>query len=312
MKLHRIIIKYDKILDKYVRTDIIPSAEFFNKEKSKYDFILQRVISFYYIANYISSLKTKAYDANDSSLFTIFNKASLDLLGIFVCLGSGLEVQAGIISRSLYEAYITTALIFKEETKERIKLFSNFQHVLRWKKVLEHLENEGEEYFKNLEDKDAKFKLWEEKYNECIGDYNESFPYHWAYKIFKDKIKKNNPSFLDICKYLGDDFVKDYNTSYGTLSVQSHPSSIVGDYYTVVVKGKKRNVNSPMYKETIVDASVLAISHCELIVEKIVRYFRIGDCNDLISYMRFFVDSTFTIAKSFKDNLKLQKAKKKK
>ncbi len=292
-ELKKIVEKYNKIIKEYhdrVERDVFPKLE---NDRKKYDSILHKLKSFYFITNYISShgnMVTK--EEYENALFTIYNKAALDLFGIFHCLYNGLSIQAGIIYRSLYETHVYNDFIFKYDTKERIKLFYNFQFVERWNHIQDSLKN-NPNYIEDVGLDQTSLEHYKKDYHRCIDDYNQKRPHHWAYKIFKDELKDRNPSLFHICKHLGEVYVKEYKSVYGTSSKQTHPSSIMGDYYTISERNRNVSINSPMYKDDIVNTSVLSMSYCGKIILDIIKYFNIDNLDELSLYIQTYIDITF-------------------
>lgn len=278
------IEKYSKIFEDYfysTKEQILPRLQELRKP---YDFILTKLYAFYFITNYISQyggLKTQI--SEEKGLFTIYNKSALDLLGIFNCLYSGLEIQAGIIYRSLYETYIYNEFIFKDNTKEKIKLFYNFQFVERWNHIQESMRY-NKKYLAEMGITEKSYEVIFADYNKFKNDYNPKYPFHWAFKYFN-----KNPNLMEICKALGEEYVKEYISVYGTSSKQTHPSSILGDYF----RGERKSdlsINSPMYKDTIVSTAVMCMSYCSFIVLSHIKYFRIPDYKGISEYVKYVVN----------------------
>lgn len=288
-KVSNIINKYDKILKDYqdgVFSEIFPILE---KRRKKYDVILNKMNGFYFITNYISEhggLETK--NVFEKAFLTIYNKAALDLLGIYHCLYQGLGIQAGIIYRSIYETYVYNDFIFKEDTEERVKLFYNFQFIQRWVHIKNSMKN-NPEYIKRMKIDKKRLELYKEYYNRFICDYNQKRPYHWAYKIFNEKLKGRNPSLLDICKYLGEYYVREYNSVYGLSSTHTHPSSILGDYFTVPGENVNSSINAPRYNDEIMNLSLMSMLFCGRTILKIIDYFNIENLDEITIYIKSYI-----------------------
>jgi len=297
----KIIHKYDKIIKDYYDHALKDVFPILDKKRKVYDFILTKLNSFYFITNYISSkcgMKTK--NQSEDAFFTIYNKTALDLLGIFHCLYNGLEIQAGIIYRSLYESYINCIFILKEDTEERIKLFYNYQFIGRWEHIQNSLKNYPT-YIEEMKIPDEKLKQYKEEYELLINDYNKKYPYHWAYKIFKDDLKGKNPSLFTLCKSLGEEYIKEYNSVYGISSNKTHPSSIVGNHFIFKEQDYNVNINSPMYNDGIVSTGIMSLYYCGHIILGIIEYFKIKNLDEISIYIRYFMDISFDEARNFID-----------
>lgn len=294
-----IIQKYDRIIKDYYDHAINDVFPILNNKRKVYDFILNKLNSFYFITTFISSkcgMKTK--NQSEDAFFTIYNKAALDLLGIFHCLYNGLEIQAGIIYRSLYESYINCIFILKEETEERIKLFYNYQFIGRWEHIQNSLKN-NPKYIEEMEIPAEKLKQFKEEYELLINDYNIKYPYHWAYKIFKDDLNGKNPSLFTLCKSLGEEYVKEYNSVYSISSNQTHPSSIVGNHFIFKEQDSNININSPMYNDGIVSTGILSLYYCGNIILEIIKYFKIDNLDEILTYIKSFLDFAFDESRDF-------------
>ncbi|KXK51650.1 MAG: hypothetical protein UZ05_CHB002001449 [Chlorobi bacterium OLB5] len=282
-RFQSIIRKYDKIFsDYYVRSkkDVLPIL---SKQRQKYDFILKKINSFYFITNFLSQfsgMKTNVVEEN--SLFTIYNKSALDLLSIFYCLYNGLEIQAGIILRSLYETYIYNDFIFKEHTKEKLRLFYEFQFVERWIHIVESVKFNSN-YFQDMNLSQTDIEAIKLKYDKYKDNYHPKYPYSWAFKYFN-----RNPSLLEICKYLGDEYVREYISVYGVSSKQIHLSAMIGDYFTANEDKIKISLNSPQYKDTIVSTGIVSLEYCSYVILDIIKYFRIKNYNEISTYIKHF------------------------
>ena len=299
LKFMQTIKMFDKLIKEYydhIKLDVFPEL---GKRRTKYDSILNKLDSFYYITNYISSrCKMETKILYNNALFTIYNKAALDLYGIFYCLYSGLEIQAGIIHRSLYETRVYTDFIFKDNTDEKIRLFFNFQYIERWNHIQESLKF-NPNYLKDMGISEEDLIIFKEYYEKYKNDYHPKYPYHWAYKFFKDELKNKNPSLIDICKKLGEKYVREYISAYGTLSKQTHPSSMLGDYFTVKEQNYIVSLNSPMYKNSLVSTAVISISDCGSVILNVIKYLNVENYKEISEYINYYIDVTFEEGKNF-------------
>ena len=248
MEQKKVIEIYDKILDNYISKITPPLIQIWDSERKVYGYIFNKLKRFYFFTAYISD-KHIAVQGNDRILLSLYTKCCLDLYSIFHCLYNGLEVQATVIFRSLFESFINVELILRENPRERIKLFAEFEHVQRWNHILSHrkLNEKGIEDELDLPKQDM--VVYENNYNKVKDNYNLTKPHHWAWKIFKEELKNQNPSLKKICEYLGPEFEKDYVQAYGTDSMIAHGSPILGNYYTT--KDTNVTVNSPKFTYSV-------------------------------------------------------------
>lgn len=275
-----------------------PFQDFILGNQKKYKNYLNNLYHFYYITNYISTQSFLA-KGNENVLLNLFTKASLDSLGIYHCLNQGLEIQAQEIARCLYEISVTLELILREDTEERLKLFNDFQYIQRLGQIDFHEETNTEFDINSLRLDPEYLKSLKNKYDEVRNNYHPKNPTSWAWKIFKSKLNDRNPSMLEICKYLGDDFVKEYVMTYPTASLTSHPNQILADYFTKVDGERNVIVNSPNYTNLTKSISCISLSDSAKITINILSYFKIQNFEMIIQYIKMFI----AIALDFEKNI---------
>ena len=285
MDKSNVIANYSKILDSYISKYSEPFKQILDSQRSKHTFILSRLYRFYYFSTYISDLKIAA-KGHDRILLTVFAKCSLDLLGIFSCLNNGLEIQATVIFRSLFESYINVELMLRENADERIQLFAEYEHVQRWN----HIQSHKKLYEKGYEDKfdmpEEDLEVYKQNYDQVISKYNVKRPYHWAWKIFEQTLNGQNPSLRSICEYLGPEFEKDYVQAYGTDSMIAHGSPILKDYFTT--RETNRTVNTPKFTESVNYLGALTIVYCSAVIKSILKYLKVNQYADLKVFMDYY------------------------
>lgn len=266
--------KFIEVVSKYMNERIDDFRKDIDDYRKQYSEYLDSILFFYFVLNYISAKKYPCKD-DEYVLFTLFNKAALHLLGIYNCLSNGLEIEATIIQRSLYEVYLTVELITEKNVSERAKLFAEFSDVERWSHMQERIKVEPGLQPRDLGLSDEQHKIFQSKYEAIKDNYNIKKPHHWAWKILKDETNGRNPSFLDICKHLGESYVKDYYVSYPVTSKLVHPSEIVTNHYVKIDEstGNRVIVNGPKFTPAIKNTACIAISECAKIAEKILHYF---------------------------------------
>lgn len=242
-------------------------------ERFRYRFFLKNLEYFYYMTTYISDQKSEAKGEN-SILFSVYNKAALDLYGIFNCLNSGLEIQASILLRSLFENFIDVLIIFEDESQipSRINLFSNFSHIKRWKHIDEIFEanKKYSSISQVLEEKEISsyHNLYEKfKMNYQFDKLNP----HWAGKVFETKFGKNkNVNLYNICEYFGEHCLEEYLRVYTSLSISVHNSPALREHFQ-----KDGSIyNAPQFSSSIIDISVIAIDYCQNIIYPILEFLK--------------------------------------
>lgn len=287
MNESRIIKKYERYVQRFMDKLHLVYEDYLDKNRRKYAFILNRLNTFYFITNFISSKKIEV-KGDDRILFTIYNKAALDLYSIYYCLMGGLEVEASIIFRSLYELYLNTELIFKEDSAKRISLYKNFVHIERWNHILERKKLIKDGFSQGIDLSVDEMNNYELMYKKYKDDYHPKYAYSWAYSFMKSYTKNRNPNLIDICEYLGKSYVEEYVIVYGTHSKLAHSSSILEDFYRDNNSKNHTIVNSPKFDDSLVSLSVLTISYCEQIIVNIIEYLKIQDYKELKIYLNSF------------------------
>ena len=186
--------------------------------------------------------------------------------GIVTNLRQGLSSEAIILLRTLFENLLTIELLLQKDSSERLKLYSDYKYVERWnnlqanKKLLAKGLIAEERLQKTLDEK--YIKEVETKYNEVKENYHPKIPYHWAWKVFKDKLKNRNPSIYFISKELG--YETDYVKLYSTFSIAAHGSPLIEN---LVTESKSNTITlSPIFTKQIVGLGCLALDKISKIV----------------------------------------------
>src|SRR5438552_6226706 len=178
MNITEIINKYDKIGKEYHDSMMKSNFPDYKDDLKKYSPILRKVSSFYSFMNYISSLKITTNNQYNTVLLGIMSKSSLDLYGIYTCLLNGLESQAAVIFRVLFEMSINIDLMFQKDVDERIKLFYNFGNIQRYTHYQKQMELDSN-YSTSMKMKPEYIEFLKQHYEQYINDYNTKRPYSW-------------------------------------------------------------------------------------------------------------------------------------
>ncbi len=296
MNTNQKIIKYDTEVDKYIKKLGSSKGTLEETKKhgyEKYSFVLDKLEKFYHITNYISS-KGYELDDNEKILFTLFSKASLDVWGIYYCLSNGLEVQASILLRSLFEVLVTVKVILKENTLERLRLYTNYSHIERWNHIKLHKEMSGKGYSNKISFEQSEIDNIIDNFNKYKTDYHPQKPIHWAYKEFR-----KNPTMKDLCEYLGDEFVNNYIFIFGTGSKFVHVSPILEGHFTHYQNEKRLIVNSFKFTDSTINVSCLAMNICCEVITEILNFLKVQDYEDTNLYIRFFTDQIVHIGHNY-------------
>lgn len=282
------INKIKNDIEKFIERVDVPYQNYLLNNQEKYSKSIYSLEYFYFVTNYISTMKFSSVD-DELVLLGLFTKASMDLYGIHYCLKHGLETQAQQIARGLYETYITVELILKEDVNARLKLFHDFHHIQRWNHVDFNMKINSEYDLNGFYSNPEYLKKLNENFEEVKNNYHPKSPTHWAWKIFKDKVKNRNPSMLDICRYLGDFYLNEYAMTYPTASLSSHPNQVVADYFKKSDKERNVIVNAPNYTNLTINISGISLGYCSKITNNILNYFKITDYKNIIEFINYFV-----------------------
>jgi len=260
---HKIIQDYtDKLNEyKFIVTPIL--KRFMEDEREPYIGGLNVLYDIYMFQNYlVDNIKEFFNNPVNKTLTLFFIKVSGDLFALRQCLMVGQLISASSISRNIFETYIDTRLILDKDSEERSTLYENHQYVLIWlrmqtyKKYIEELELNANlpieikkaeiDYYGDLY-KEVDEKTIKENYEKVKEDYHPKYPYHWAWKIFKDETKKQkNPSREFICKKLG--IYNDYLHVYSTSSLAVHNQPFMANF---IIKKEQQGITStPIFSDT--------------------------------------------------------------
>ncbi|MCE1164844.1 MAG: DUF5677 domain-containing protein [Bacteroidetes bacterium] len=295
---------YDSEINEYMNFVMPQYLRKINIEKFNYSFVIEKLLSLYFILDYISSKSISIITEKDS-LLGMFSMFKSNLIGIYVLLSNGRQYEANIILRSILELYFDCLLIFENDTEERIRLYSNYEHIIRWKHLEEkynHLNNDEKiNIYKNSSDyfsiSEEEVRISHDLFLKYKDDYHPKNPFHWAYKVFATGLRKTrNPNYYDICKYLGDDYLDLYLSLYTTLSIPVHGHSIGTDYF----KEKDRNVitSNPKYNDNITSTVYFALQYVEISSLKIMENLKKPDLENIKNYINIFMEDSISVLNS--------------
>lgn len=295
MSDHEIIAEVNKELEAY-RIRISDGVDKkLKKHRKEYQYILNRLEKFYYFTNLISH-KELQIKGNSKILFTLYTKSALNLWGVYHCLFNGLEIEASIIERSIYETYINVELIMRENPEERLILFNNYQHFARQEQINHH-----KAYKKKYPDHEIPVDDdYISEVNSTCEKHKLDYPKkHWASKIFTEKEIKKTPNLYDICVLLGPDFELEYLQLYRTLSKLTHSSAVIEDHYLDNNRDERIIVNAPKFTPSTNSIGAMSIFYCSKVLLYTLKYLDY----EYEKYKIFIDDFVNTTINNTKDNI---------
>lgn len=256
----------------------------------------------YMFQNYLIDTYTADFSKYGHGTFTLFfTKSAGDIFSIRQCLMAGQLLSAASIERNLFETYLDTRLILENDTKNRAKLYEDFQRVQIWnrvqsyKKYIEEIKNDSS---LNDEIRNSKLKYYKEglkEYNEVEinknfekvkDNYHPKYPYHWAWKIFKDE-RDRNPTVEFISKKL--DVYSDYLQIYSTSSLAVHNQPIMVN----LIKTDRGITATPIFNETTKSISGISCNLAIEIITRILSYFIVNNYEEIEYFLNDFFKKNF-------------------
>lgn len=175
------------------------------------------------------------YDKVDSALFLLNNKK---IHGV------------DSIIRSIFESYTNLEFIMKEDTKNRALSFSlsnNYRIEMTLNKY--RLQNKDDKYKNKFEGHIAQY-IPKREWSEVFKNNGILYPDHWR-SIAEFKKGEKIRNFKQLCIYLGDESVQQYDIIYSHLSMETHGSIV--KYYNEFLDidssvAPKELINKYLYK----------------------------------------------------------------
>lgn len=290
--------KYFDEMQKYIERVDTPFKVKIKKESQNYRDILDKIYNFYifscYLADYFKKKDLYAIGAQNS--LNILNcKSSLNLFGIYNCLKTGLEQEASIILRSLYESYVTIFFILQKDAGLRMKLYYNFSKVERRNNIIANEEFLKRGLIDSLSISDSDKEFYIKDYEKVKDDYHPKYPYEWAWKIFMKDEKSRNPSLNNLCKELGEDYEVEYTEMFSVHSLSVHGGSILEDAFSVENTGMNIIATTPKFTQSTLSIGALSISYYSKILLRHLDYFKVDDYESIKEYIELYaLDSLYT------------------
>ncbi|AFH60576.1 DUF5677 domain-containing protein [Paenibacillus caseinilyticus] len=288
------IRKYNEAMQKY-SNEVVPHFDNLLFEESKpFHDLYKRIFDLYLISSYLVDIKLFPNTIPEvDSIKILYSKASLSLLALHQCLSTGLIEDASVILRSLLETRVTLKTLLAENTLERLKLYREFSHVVRWQKLTKDRQDLSngvismEEFSKTYEgidiaDIEATYKLVKD-------NYHPKRPYHWAWKIFKDETQGQNPSFGLLCSKLG--FDDEYSRMYSSLSLLAHSVSIS----EITLARDNLITVAPRFSGPIKPFVYFSASYMVDVINSTLDYFKPDDYEGIKTYTTAYLDDLLSV-----------------
>jgi hypothetical protein len=297
--ISEVVKEIDAEMDSYIAHIYEPYKKVLNSKRAPYQKQLDFLSNFYVLLHFISDKYRNFFNTLPvNALGLFYSKIGSDIISIRQCLFMGQLLSASSIERNIFETYVDTLLILENDTEERIRLYMDYEHVELWLKYEEYkrdltdLESnpdiagdqiESARYHFNQLFKKEEIPLLVEAYEKIKDNYHPKTPYHWAWKIFKDKIKGQNPKLNFICKYLG--IYDDYQQVYSTASLAVHNSPLMRNFLS---DGEGMS-SIPIFNETLKSIAGISLNLSIEIINKIFRYINFPD----VDRIEFYLNHTY-------------------
>ncbi len=300
---NKLIQFYNDELNIYKSIAIPGIQKLLEKERTPYLKQLNALNDIYIFQNYLLDSQQSVFTKPSNHTISLyFSKVAGNLFSILQCLYFGQLISASSIERDIFETYVDTKLMLQKDTEERSMLYEEYQHAALWNRM-----NAYKKYIKALEisndlsedKKKSAIEYYEKLYKEinekeiCNNyerikqNYHPRYPYHWAWKIFKNETKNhNNPTLDFICKKLG--LYEDYLQVYSTASLAVHNQPLMANFMTR--EGAVTSV--PIFSEII--NSIASIS-ASFVIEIILMALENGE-SDKVEEIKLFLNYIFKSA----------------
>lgn len=301
-----VIDRIEKELDEYFKAIYPGYSKLISSERDPYLKHIDSLSHFYFYLNYLLDKYKDFFNAKPADAFILFySKIASDAISIRQCLLLGQLISAISIERNIFETYVDTRLIIEKDTKERLVLYSDYEFIQIWLKQLEY-QNYIDELEKKVDiDEEEKETLESlkrhldglisneemprilENYNRVKDNYHPKYPFHWAWKIFKDDRNGRNPSISSICKSLG--IYNDYLQVYVTNSFAVHNSPLMKNFLD---RGK--GISSiPNFSQSIIPITAISMNFAIETIKLILSCIKFPDLIEIEFYLNYLYKKTF-------------------
>ena len=305
-KVENILKEINDDLNKYFSFIYPGYKDNLDKERKPYLKHIDSLSEFYFYTNYLLDKYKNFFATIPSNAFSLFySKIASDVISVRQCLLLGQLLSAVSIERNIFETYVDTKLILAANTEERLNLFADYEYVQIWLKT-----NEYQKFIDQLENKENRNQKEEEtlnsvkehlagllgneqlpqvleNYERVKENYHPKFPFHWAYKIFKDERNGRNPSLSSICKSLG--IYHDYLQVYVTNSFAVHNSPLMRNFLD-----RGHGISSiPNFNRNIIAIAGITLNFAEEVTFMILKHINFPDFEKSKLYLENLYARTF-------------------
>lgn len=232
------LMKLDRTLNKTQATNIKNLKDLLGELLDFYELELKSVFEH----------KSKINGQSDVEKFIYLSLCKIvkTLRTILILSNEGYGEDASVLSRTVFEEYISLAFVLKEDTDERVKLFNSFGDLDYYKKLnllKSTISDEG--LAKKYEEV---LKQYDVQKIEEIKSFRESQKKKLEEGRYKGKTRDENWSFLSL-KIMSDEvgMISLYNQIYWQVSQISHPHQRGLDNYLRNTKESTIYNDSPTY-----------------------------------------------------------------
>jgi Family of unknown function (DUF5677) len=290
-----ILKKYDVELSLYANSVQNSFHYYLEKECVPYQPFLKYLYDFYLFSSYLVDNDLFKNDDKYLPLRLLFAKSCMTFYSVYLLLQNGLLIEASILLRSLFEAYLSVKLIVQQDTDERLRLYGNYSKVERWnylqsnKKLVQVGKLRQEDFERTFNAQLV--KNIEAEYEDVKSDYHPQKPYQWTWKIYQPILKGNNPSNRFIAQQLNleFDYVKIYSLTSGFVHNSPNLAKLISDGNAISL--------SPRFGDLIYSDGCIALDYIAKIIELNVSYFRFREPNEIKTYLDHYVLAALDEAK---------------
>lgn len=277
--------QYNSRLLDYAESAEAALADSARRERAPYDEVLT-VGRMYFV--YMSWLADRrALYGAPPAVAILFAKAATSLAGVHNSLSAGYRGEAVSSTHTILDADISLRVIMAGNVAERASLFEGYQHVQRWQNYRSHI--------KLLETNELPMSLMEAKftpqqiaglqrnYERVRDDYHPTRPQSWAWKVFKDELKKGEQvSIAFLARKVGR--WSDYVQFFSPASISTHAAPLVEN--SLVSPKTGRLSLGPIFDRMTAVTMSLAAGYAYSITDQALRVAAPPDAEALLTLAR--------------------------
>ena len=287
----------NKIVADYMKYENLYSGEnldsFLLNERKRFDVFLQDIQNFYIFSGFLLDTFDIDFNKDTIPLMSLYIKAALSLFAIVTCLGNGLLAESFLITRTIFENWLTVKVIFEDSPLDHLELYRDYEHVEHWLAIERHydLVSKGLLEMKKLDEHyDPELrKQVKVDYEKIKDNYHPKIPYHWAWKLYKDKTDGRNPSVRFLAERFG--ALRDYYQIYSSSSAIAHSSPVIKN---LMEDGGDLSL-LPNFPKLIISEGLISLNYCCMIVQEIVSFVIPDKSTEINEYIeKSFAETLFT------------------